>query len=118
MVDQDLDRLVLKDVDLGELRNVVDEGSLSISDSLKLLFEVQEVLRVTVFNLRLSFGRGSSLAFGLVLALAAREHSKGTLIKNIQNIQPIEVHKPILDLIYCGMAVLVVREVLGTDDAG
>jgi len=55
VVNQNLDGLVFEDVDLRVFGNVIDQGPLPLSDVLQLLLEVEEALRVAIFDLRLSF---------------------------------------------------------------
>lgn len=92
VVNQDLDGLVFEDVNLGEFRNVVNQRPLPLSDCLQLLFEVEKVLRVSIFDHGLSFCC-SGWAFCLFLALLAScEDSKWLLVENIQDVEPVEVH--------------------------
>ena len=92
VVNQDLDGLVFEDVNLGEFRNVVNQRPLPLSDCLQLLFEVEKVLRVSIFDHGLSFCC-NGWPFCLFLALLAScEDSKWLLVENIQDVEPVEVH--------------------------
>jgi len=55
VINQNLHGLVFEDVDLGEFRNVINQWPLPLSNCLQLLFEVEKVLRVAIFDLWLSF---------------------------------------------------------------